>query len=103
MKIKTGDNVKIIAGKDKGKTGKVMQCFPKLNKVVVEGANIAVKHLRSQKRGEKGQRIEFSAPIHISNVKLICPQTKKPTRIGYKILEDKSKKRISKKSGEIID
>ncbi len=103
MKIKTGDTVKIIAGKDKGKTGKVIQCFPKLNKVVVEGCNILVKHLKPQRQGEKGQRIEFAAPIHVSNVMLICPHTKKPTRVGYKILEGGVKKRFSKKSGEIID
>lgn len=103
MKIKVGDLVQIIAGKDKGKQGKVLQCFPKLEKVVVEDANMLVKHLRSQKQGEKGQRIEFSAPIHISNVKLICPHTKKLTSIGYKMLDDGSKKRYSKVNGEIID
>lgn len=103
MKIKKGDIVQIMAGKDKGKQGKVTQCFPALEKVVVENANILVKHLRPRQKGEKGQRIEFSAPIHISNVSLICPHTKKVTRVGYKRLDDGSKKRFSKKSGEIID
>lgn len=103
MKIKTGDNVQIIAGKDKGKKGKIIQCFPKLEKVVVENANIMVKHMKSQRQGEPGQRIEFSAPIHISNVKLIDSKTKELTRVGYKRLEDGTKKRFSKKSGELID
>lgn len=71
MKIKTGDQVKIIAGKDKGKTGKVIQVFPKENRVVVEGANILKKHVRSMKQGQPGQRVEFAAPLHASNVALI--------------------------------
>ncbi len=68
LRIKSGDMVKIIAGKDKGKTGKVMQVFPKLNRVVVEGANVAKRHLKSRQSGAKGQIIEFSMPIHASNV-----------------------------------
>lgn len=103
MKIKVGDLVQIVAGKDKGKQGKVIQCFPQMEKVVVENANTLVKHLRPQVRGEKGQRVEFSAPIHVSNVKLICPHTKEASRVGFKRLDDGSKKRYSKKSGEIID
>jgi large subunit ribosomal protein L24 len=103
MKIKKGDLVQVIAGKDKGKQGTVIQCFPKLNKVVVEGANQLVKHLRPQQGGEKGQRVEFFAPIHVSNVQVVCPQEKKATRVGFTRLEDGSKKRVSKKSGEIID
>lgn len=103
MKIKTGDNVQIIAGKDRGKTGKVIQTFPKLNKIVIEGVNTRTKHMRSQQAGQKGQKIEFSAPIHVSNVKLIDPKSNKPTRVGYTILEDGKKKRIAKVSKEIID
>lgn len=68
FRIKTGDTVKIIAGKDKGKIGKILQTFPRLNRVVVEGANISKRHLRSRRQGEKGQTIEFSMPIHASNV-----------------------------------
>lgn len=67
MKIKTGDNVRVIAGADKGKTGKVIQVFPKMEKIVVEGVNKSVKHVR--KRGSTpGQRVEYDAPIHVSNV-----------------------------------
>lgn len=71
MKIKTGDQVKIIAGKDKGKTGKIIQVFPKENRVVVEGANMLKKHVRSMKQGQPGQRVEFAAPLHASNVELV--------------------------------
>ena len=105
MKIKTGDNVKVLIGKDRGKTGKVSQVLKNnkndQNYVVVEGLNIRKKHLRPQRSGEKGQTIELSFPVNASNVMLIDPSSKKPTRVGYKI-EGKDKKRISKKSGEFI-
>lgn len=72
MKIKTGQSVKVISGKDKGKTGKIIQVFPKLEKVVVDGVNKAFKHLRARGGQEqKGERIEYFSPIHISNVKLV--------------------------------
>ncbi|MFA6447034.1 MAG: 50S ribosomal protein L24 [Patescibacteria group bacterium] len=75
--IKKGDMVAVITGKDKGKTGKVMQTFPKLNRVVVEGVNIAKKHLRARNRQEKGQVVEFSMPLHASNVMLIDASEKR--------------------------
>jgi len=102
MKIKKNDTVKIISGKDKGKTGKVMQVFIKQGKVVVEGLNVRFKHARAKKQGEKGQRIEYSAPLDVSNVMLVDSKTGKVTRIGYKKLESGEKVRISKKSGEVI-
>ncbi len=68
LRIKTGDLVKIMVGKDKGKSGKVLQVFPLLNRVVVEGVNVSKRHLRKPREGEKGQVLEFSMPIHISNV-----------------------------------
>ncbi len=68
LRIKAGDTVKVIAGKDKGKTGKVVQVFPDLNRVVVEGVNQTKRHLRSRQSGQKGQVVEFSMPIHASNV-----------------------------------
>ncbi len=86
MKIKINDQVKIIAGKDRGKTGKVIQLFPHEKKIVVEGANITVKHMRRQKGGQKGQKIEFSAPISLPNAMLICPNCGKTTRIGYTLV-----------------
>jgi len=104
-KIKSGDKVKVIAGKDKGKTGKVLQVFPKLNRASVEGINIAVKHLKGRDK-QAGQKVEFPAPINISNLMLIDPKTNKPTRVGFKELENREGKerkvRISKKTKEII-
>jgi len=91
IKLKTGDNVKVIAGKEKGKEGKVAQVFPALNKVVVEGLNIAYKQLKAQ-GGNKGQKIEFSAPMNISNVQLVCPKCKKAMRLKYKMLKQEGKK-----------
>ncbi len=75
--IKKGDMVAIIAGKDKGKSGKVLQTFPKLSRVVVEGVNLSKRHLRARRSGEKGQVVEFSMPIHSSNVMLLDASGKK--------------------------
>ncbi len=96
MKIKTGDNVKVMAGKDRGKTGKVIQVFQKDKKVVVEKVNILVKHIRSRQQGQSGQRIELPAPLSMSNVQVICPACNKPTRVGYEGAK-KDKKRVCKK------
>jgi large subunit ribosomal protein L24 len=71
FRVHTGDTVKVIAGKDKGKTGKVVQAFPSMNRVVVEGVNMSKRHLRTRKQGEKGQIVEFSMPIHASNVQVM--------------------------------
>jgi large subunit ribosomal protein L24 len=87
MKVRTGDNVKVIAGREKGKTGKVMQVFPKGNTVVVEKLNIRIRHLRAH-RSSKGQRVEFSAPISAANVMLICPKCAVPTRTVHAALAD---------------
>lgn len=107
MKIKKGDKVKILAGKDKGKTGKVLQIFPTRNKVSVEGLNLLIKHMRPRRQGEKGQRIEFPAPMDLSNAELICPRCGKPTRVGYQAKKDvngKDKKfRECKKCKQVID
>ncbi len=105
MKIKTGDNVKILSGRDRGKTGKVLQMIWHAKKdawyVVVEGCNLRKKHLRARGKKEKGQMIELSAPLPISKVMLIDPKTNKPTRVGY-ALDGDAKKRIAKRSGEFI-
>ena len=103
MKIKNNDRVKVQAGKDRGKDGKVIQVFPPLQKIVVDGVNKSFKHLRSQKSGEKGQRVEFNGPISIANVSLICPKCEKITRVGYKILDNKEKVRMCNKCKEVID
>lgn len=102
MKIKTGDKIKIINGKDKGKTGKVLQVFPAKKLVSVEGRNLLIKHLRPRKQGEKGQRIEFPAPFSATNVMLVCPKCGKDVRVEYKILENKKKARICKKCKQVV-
>ena len=101
MKIKNGDKVIMLSGKDKGKSGKVLQVFPKEAKVVVEGLNLAIKHQRPRRQGEKGQRIQFPTAVPVSKVALICPHCGKGTRVGYKI-EDKKKVRICSKCKEIV-
>jgi large subunit ribosomal protein L24 len=96
MKIKKGDTVLIISGKDRGKTGKVLDSFPKNSKIVVEGVNLKKKHARPKKSGEKGQIVEKPGLLPVSNVKLVCPKCGKPTRVGYSITGDK-KHRVCKK------
>lgn len=110
MKIKTGDQVKIRAGKDRGKTGKVLQVFPKEERASVEGLNLLIKHLRPQRRGEPGQRVEFPAPLHLSNLMLVCSKCGKATRVNFAIREvgeaDKKhtrKVRVCNKCKKIID
>ena len=111
MKIKKNDKVKIIAGKDQGKVGKVLQIFPERNKVSVEGLNLLIKHMRPRRQGEKGQRIEFPAPMNLSNVMLVCPKCGKPARVNYKYIEvkdsqaDKKNKkyRVCQRCKQVID
>lgn len=98
MRIKKGDNVIVITGKDKGKTGKVIRALPREDRVIVEGVNIKKKHQRPTKSNQKGQIIDKTLPVHVSNVQLIDPKTKKPTRIGKKLVNDVYV-RIAKKSG----
>lgn len=97
MKIKKGDKVKILTGKDKAKTGPVIKVFKSINKVIVEGINKKTKHQRPRKQGEKGTKVEFSAPINASNVLVICPKCGKETRITFSQEEGKKKARKCKK------
>ncbi|MBR5480012.1 MAG: 50S ribosomal protein L24 [Clostridia bacterium] len=103
MNIKTNDKVKVIAGKDKGKSGKVLATNPAKSRVVVEGANLASVHVSAQKTGgtESGI-VRREAAIHVSNVMLICPKCDEATRVGHKFLEDGTKVRVCKKCGETI-
>lgn len=101
MKIKKGDQVLIMSGKDKGKKGKVIKAIPDSFSVIVEGANMKKKHRRPRKSGEKGQMVHISSPLNVSNVKLICTKCGKPARIGYKLTGEK-KYRICKKCGQEI-
>ncbi len=107
MKIKSGDKVKVLAGKDKGKTGKVLQVFPQRRRASVEGINLLIKHLRPRRQGEIGQRVEFPAPIHLSNLAVVCPKCGRPTRIGYKMVEQaegkKKKFRVCKKCQAVFE
>ncbi len=101
MKIKKNDTVLIISGKDKGKKAKVLESFPKINKIIVEGVNIVKKHRRPRNEKEKGQVIELAKPISVSNVKLVCPKCSQSTRVGYRLTE-KEKFRICKKCEQEI-
>lgn len=96
MKIRTGDNVKILSGKDRGKTGKVLKVFSKENKATVEGLNLVKRHTKPRRQGEKGQRVSIPAPINISNLMLVCPKCSKAARVGYKVNAD-NKFRVCKK------
>ena len=96
MKIKKGDQIQIIAGKDKGKTGKVLRVIPGNLRIVIEGLNLIKKHMKPKKGGEKGQRIEVPASINISNVMLVCPKCGKLTKIGLRVSEN-DKLRVCKK------
>jgi len=116
MKLKKGDQVLIISGKYRGKKGKVLKAFPKKQRLLIEGINLRKKHVRPKREGEKGQIVELPAPIHISNVKLICSKCKKATKVGFKVIskrtlrgrakgfskDQKSKVRICKKCGQEI-
>ncbi len=88
-RIKTGDQVLVLSGKDKGKKGKVLQVFPRQQRVVVEGVNQMTKNVRARQERETGQRVQFNGPIHLSNVMLIDPKSGKPTRVGATIVGEK--------------
>jgi large subunit ribosomal protein L24 len=102
MHVVKNDIVKILTGKYSGKTGKVLKVFPKKNRVIVEGVNIIKRHTRPSQKNQQGGIVEKEAPIHVSNVMVIDPKTNVATRVGHKFLEDKSKVRISRTSGEIL-
>jgi large subunit ribosomal protein L24 len=101
MKIKENDIVLITSGKYRGKRGKVLIAFPKVNKILVEGINLRKKHQKPKQSGQKGQIVEKPVPIYVSCAKLVCPKCGSPARIGYKISE-KKKYRICKKCGQEI-
>lgn len=103
LKIKKGDTVKVLSGKDKGKTGKVLRVLPSLRKVVVENANMHTKYEKPRGTRQRiGQKISFASPMSVSKVMLIDTHSGKPTRVGYQILEDGTKQRIAKKSGKAV-
>lgn len=101
--IKKNDTVKVIAGKEKGKTGRVIMVLPKKDRVVVEKINFVKRHTKPRGAAAQGGIIEKEGPIHISNVMVVCPKCDSAVRFGYKILEDDKKVRVCKKCGEQID
>lgn len=96
LHVKTGDNVMIISGKDKGKKGKVLEVSPKEGKVIVEGLNIATKHVKPRAMGQQGGIVKAEAPLYACKVMPICPKCGKPTRVGHKVEKDGTKKRQCK-------
>jgi len=102
LKIKRGDSVVVIAGRDKGRTGEVLRVFPDESRVIVQGVHVAKRHTR-QRMGEPGGIVEKELTIHISNVAHVDPQSRKPTRVGYRSLDDGRKVRFARRSGEVID
>lgn len=102
--VKAGDEVVVLSGKERGKTGTVMQVLPDKNAVLVENLNVVQRHQRQTSQDQPAGIVEKEAPIHASNVQLICPDTGEPTRVGRTYDEEQEQwVRISKKSGEIID
>lgn len=102
MKIRKGDEVLVIAGKDKGKKGKVMRVFAGEQAVLVEKINYQTVYQRKSQDNPKGGISKIEGKLHASNVKLVCPRSGKPTRIGYSRLADGTKQRLAKKSGEVF-
>jgi len=102
MNIKKDDKVIVLSGKDKGKEGRVVSADPKNGKVIVEGVNVAKRHLKPRKPGEEGGIIKKETPIYASKVMRVCPKCGKPTREAHKFLKDGTKERVCKKCGETI-
>ncbi len=101
--LKSGDEVVVITGKDKGKKGKIISVDPKNGKILVEKVNMVIRHSKPRRQGETGGRLEKESPIYGNKVMRICPKCGKPTRIGRKVLENGEKSRYCKKCLEIID
>lgn len=103
LHVKKEDTVIVITGKDKGKKGRVIAAYPRENRVLVEGVNMVKKHQKPNQQNPQGGILNQEAPIHVSNVMLLDPKSGQPTRVGYKVLDNGTKVRIAKKSGEEID
>ena len=101
-KIRKGDKVVVLAGKDKGRTGEVLSVRPKENKATVRGINMIVRH-QKQTQSEQGGIIRKEAPIHLSNIAIADPKDGKPTRVGFQVQKDGAKVRVAKRSGEVIN
>lgn len=101
LHIKKGDLVYVLAGKDKGKTGKVLSVLVAANRAIVEGINVVSKNVKPSAKNPQGGIVKMEAPIHVSNLNLVDPKSGKPTRIGMQVVDGK-KVRVAKKSGEVI-
>jgi len=101
-KIKKGDRVQVLTGRDKGKRGEVLRVFPDDNRVIVQGVHVARRHTK-QRFGEPGGIVDKELTIHVSNVAHVDPRSGTPTRVGYRILDDGRKVRFARRSGEVID
>jgi large subunit ribosomal protein L24 len=102
-RIKKGDKVVVISGSDKDKRGEVLSVSPKAERAVVQGVNIAKRHTKAQGMGQPGGIVEKEATIHLSNLMLIDPKTDKPTRVGYRTLDDGRKVRVARTTGQVIE
>jgi large subunit ribosomal protein L24 len=102
LKIRKGDTVQVISGKEKGERGEVKEVLPKENRVVVEGINVRTRHARPTQNNQQGL-YTFEAPIHVSNVMLVDPNSGEPTRVGYRFTDSGEKIRVARKSGKDID
>lgn len=103
MKIRKGDTVKIISGDNKGKIGKVLKTFPESNRIIIEGVNLIKRHSRPSQKNRKGGIIEKEGSVSVTNTMYYDTRVNAPTRVGFRFLNDGSKVRINKKTGEIIE
>lgn len=103
LKIKKGDNVKVISGKEAGKEGKVFRVYPSKGRLLIEKLNLIKRHTKPTQKQQQGGIVEKEASIHASNVMFVCPKCAKATRIGYRSLENGKKMRLCKKCGEVLD
>jgi large subunit ribosomal protein L24 len=103
LKIKKGDQVVVITGRDKGKQGEVLKVLPSESRVIVQGVNVAKRHTRPSAANPSGGIVDKELPIHVSNVAHLDPKSGKPTRVGFKVLEGGRKVRVARRSGETID
>lgn len=101
-RIRSGDTIVVLTGKDKGKSGTVRQVLPRENRVIVEGINIVKRHTKTRGPGQPGGIIQKEAPLHVSNVAIADPASGKPTRVGFRIEADGTKVRVAKASGQVI-
>ncbi|HTW28605.1 MAG TPA: 50S ribosomal protein L24 [Acetobacteraceae bacterium] len=102
-RIRKGDQVVVISGADKGRRGEVLRVFPQADRAVVQGVNMAKRHTKPRGLGQPGGIVEREATIHLSNLKLIDPKSDRPTKVGFRVLEDGRKVRVARATGQVIE